>query len=267
MSWLTHFGLRERPFSKAIADADLWLTAPKQAAVDDIAEAIDERQTGALLVGDAGLGKSCVLRALRHQCASRPVRLTYCHNATLGRRDFYRHICRALGLNPKATAAGVFNALGDYVTELSSERIHPVFIIDEAHLLHQDVLDHLHILANHEWDASPLLTLVLAGLPDLWDRLLLRRNRSLWSRIHTRLRLPEPQPADTAAYVAHRLQRAGGQASAFDSDALAMLHEATAGGLRDVDRLATASLKAAARAGLQRVDRALLLNVVNAHKR
>jgi general secretion pathway protein A len=28
--------------------------------------------------------------------------------------------------------------------------VHPVLLIDEAHLLHQDVLDHLHILANYE---------------------------------------------------------------------------------------------------------------------
>jgi len=39
-----------------------------------------------------------------------------------------------------------------------------------AHLL-QDVLEHLHILANHEWDARALLSLVLVGLPELKDRL------------------------------------------------------------------------------------------------
>ena len=266
MYWLDHFELQLAPFGKSIADRDLWLTAAKEAAVDEIAEAIDERQTGILIVGEAGQGKSCVLRALRHRLSNRPVRLTYCHNATLGRRDFYRHICRAIGLNPKATAAGVFNALGEYVNELSCEQLHPVFVIDEAHLLHQDVLDHLHILANHEWDSRPLLTLVLAGLPDLWDRMTVRHNRSLWSRIHTRLRLPEPEPGDTTAYVRHRLRLAGTDRLLFSSDALALLHEACGGRLRDVDRIATAALKAAARGQHAQVDRDLLLRVTNVHK-
>ncbi len=54
-----------------------------------------------------------------------------------------------------------------------------------------------------------LVTLVYAGLPELWDRMLLRRNRSLWSRIHTRVRLPDPEPSDTIEYVHHRLSPSG----------------------------------------------------------
>lgn len=267
MIWYEHFGLRQAPFSKAIADTDLWLTPQKTQAVDELVDAIDERATGALLVGDAGLGKSCVLRALRERLRDSSVRMTYCHNTTLGRRDFYRQICTALGLSPRATAAGVFDAVSTYVQELACEQLHPVFLIDEAHLLHQDVLDHLHILANYEWDSRPLLSFVFAGLPELWDRMLLRRNRSLWSRIHTRLRLPEPEPGDTVAYVNHRLRLAGAQAELFTTDALALLHEGSAGRLRDVDRIATAALKAAAHGKHNRVDRALVVNVVASHQR
>ncbi len=267
MTWHEHFALHAAPFTKDVADTDLWLTPHKQQAVDDLADAIEDRVTGALIVGDAGVGKSCVLRALRHRLRDSTVRLTYCHNTTLGRRDFYRQICTALGLSPRATAAGVFDAVSTYVQELACEQLHPVFLIDEAHLLHQDVLDHLHILANYEWDSRPLLTLVFAGLPELWDRMLLRRNRSLWSRIHTRLRLPEPEPGDTAAYVDHRLQLAGAKADLFTSDALTLLHEGSAGRLRDIDRIATAALKAAARGNHNRVDRAIVVNIIASHQR
>ena len=70
------------------------------------------------------------------------------HNATLGRRDFYRQLCLALGLAPAATAGNFFYAVSSHVEELARERVHPVFFLDEAHLLHQDTLDHLHILLN-----------------------------------------------------------------------------------------------------------------------
>ena len=69
-------------------------------------------------------------------------------------------------------------AVSGHVQELRTEQVHPVFLLDEAHLLHQDTLDHLHILLNYEWDSKALLSLVLVGLPELQDRLALRRSRS-----------------------------------------------------------------------------------------
>jgi type II secretory pathway predicted ATPase ExeA len=156
MTWLDHFGLSRPPFSKAIDDADLWLTSAKRDALDEIAEAIDERATAILLVGDSGLGKSCVLRAL---------------------------------------------------------------------------------------------------------------HRSLWTRIHTRLKLPEPEPGDTVGHVRHRLQLAGVERELFSSDALALLHEGSAGRLRDIDRLASATLKLAARGQHNIVDRGIILNVATSQQR
>jgi general secretion pathway protein A len=133
--------------------------------------------------------------------------------------------------------------------------------------VHQDVLDHLHILANYEWDSRPLMTLILKGLPELWDRMLLRRNRSLWSRVRTRLRLSEPQPKDTVAYVGHRLRLAGCEREAFTSNAMVVLHEASGERLRDIDRIATAALKITATTGHRLVDRAIVVNVAHAHQR
>jgi type II secretory pathway predicted ATPase ExeA len=258
--WLTHFGLDALPFAKDIDDADLWLPSRRAALVDELVDAVHERQH-VTLTGEPGVGKTCTLRALRERLPDAGFRLTYCHNATLGRRDFYRQLCLALGLSPKATAAAVFYAVGAHIEELGRERVHPVLLLDEAHLLHQDVLDHLHVLANYEWDSRPLLSLVLVGLPELNDRMRLHRNRSLWSRIHCRLALGEAAPEDTVEYIDARMQAAGAKQSPFDSDALTMLHEATLGRLRDIDHIATECLKRAARRKLKRVDAALVQTV------
>ena len=107
---LAVLGLSRPPFSKEIPDADLWMPSSKQTVVDELVEALEARQS-ALLVGEPGVGKSCVLRALRKRLPGERFRLTYCHNATLGRRDFYRQLCLALGLSPKATAASLFFAV------------------------------------------------------------------------------------------------------------------------------------------------------------
>ena len=171
-------------------------------------------------------------------------------------------MCLALSLSPSATAAAVFYAISTHVNELGNDKVHPVFLIDEAHLLHQDVLEHLHILANYEWDSKALLSIILVGLPETKQRLALAKNRSLWSRIHTRLSLGDAKPGNTAEYVTHRLQRAGCERQLFNSDALALLHEQSQGRLRDVDRLATDALKVGARKKIKTIDRELVTHVL-----
>lgn len=262
-AWLEHLGFEFAPFSKVIADEDLWVPSSREHTIDRLVEACHERGH-VLLTGEPGVGKTCVLRAARQRLPEAGFRLTYCHNVTLGRRDFYRQLCLALGLHPKATAAAVFYEVSRHVQELAETHVHPVFLLDEAHLLHQDVLDHLHILANYAWDSQPLLSLVLVGLPETADRLKLRRNRSLWSRIHTRLHLGEADVTDTAEYLAHRTRIAGVRECPFSSDAIDLIHEIAHGRLRDVDRLASDCLRHAARRGLRQVDRSVLAKIVEA---
>jgi len=264
--YLAHFALKEPPFSKEVPDAELWLPASKQTVVETLLEALTEHAS-VVLVGEPGVGKTCVLRALRHRIPAAGFRLTYCHNATLGRRDFYRQLCHALGLSPAATSGSLFYAVSKHVEERAEERIHPVFLLDEAHLLHQDTLDHLHILLNYAWDSRALLSLVLVGLPELRERLALRRNRSLHSRLHHRLEIAALTPDDTTEYLRLRMERAGCTREVFASDAIVLLHEATVGAMRDLDRLAAAALRETARRKRKIVERDVVARVIEADTR
>lgn len=262
--YLAHFGLSDAPFSKEIADAELWLPPSKVRIVEELVDALHERES-LCLVGEPGVGKTCVLRALRHRLLpSVGFRLTYCHNATLGRRDFYRQLCTALGLTPSATAAALFHAVTTHVEDLGREKLHPVFLLDEAHLLHQDTLDHLHILMNYEWDRRALLSLVLIGLPELEKRLMVGRNRPLYSRLSRRLTLDALLPEDTAEYLRTRLAKAGVAREVFTADAIALVHEAAGGSHREIDRIATASLRTATQRKKKLVERDTLAHVLEA---
>jgi len=96
-------------------------------------------------------------------------------------------------------------------------------------LLHPDVLGHLHILLNYEWDSKALLSIVQVGLPELDDRLALGAHKPLLSRLHARLHLDPVSFDDSEEYLRYRLQLAGCDKELFPRDTIALLHEASGG--------------------------------------
>ena len=104
-------------------------------------------------------------------------------------------------------------------------------------------------------------------MPELRDRLALRRNRSLYSRIHHRFEIEPLVPEDTAEYLRLRLQRAGCERELFASDAIGLLHEATLGAMRDIDRLAAAALRETAKKKRKLVERDVVARVIEADNR
>ena len=243
---LSFFGLHRSPFGKEVDVDDLWLDPSREVAVDRLVEAAHRRQH-ALVRGEPGVGKNCVTRAMKGRLPETAFRVVYIANVTVGRRDFYRQLSLALGLQPHGTVAAVFEAVQREVRGSWSEhRIHPILVIDEAQLMPDATLSHLHILANFDMDSRPLLSLVLVGLPELQDRLRLGVHRSLLTRIGTMVDIGVTTPDDTAAYVRHRLERAGATRDLFASAGLTVLHELAAGVPRVLDALAEGAMHEAA---------------------
>ena len=54
--------------------------------------------------------------------------------------------------------------------------------------------------------------------------------------------LPPLQVDETAAYLAHHLERAGADSPAFHNDAFGLIHHATKGVVRQINRLAEMAL-------------------------
>lgn len=251
----TAFGLRRRPFGKDLPADDLWLDEARTAAIERLLDAVTARQH-ALVKGEPGTGKNCVLRGLRERLPAAQFRLVYISNVTVGRRDFYRQVSRALGLQGRGTPAALFEAIQNDIETLQAEhRVHPVLILDEAHLMPDSTLSHLHVLSNYDWDSKPLLSLILVGLPELHDRLRRGIYRSLLTRLSACVEVAPVTAEQTTTYVRKRLDDAGAKAELFAPDALVLLHESTGGVLRSVDVLADAALRLAAQRELRLVDR------------
>jgi len=161
-----------------------------------------------------------------------------------------------MGVEPRATAAAMFEALQrEIATSNSDHRQHAVLVLDEAHLMPDPTLSHLHVLSNFQWDSRSLLSLVLVGLPELHDRLRLGIHRSLLTRIGTWVTLEASSPELTVGYVRKRMEAAGARQEVFTADGLSLLHELSGGVLRSVDVLAGSALRLAASEDKRLVDR------------
>jgi hypothetical protein len=127
------------------------------------------------LVAIPGLGKTCILRAVRHRL-SPTASLTHLPPQcdTLGNATSTARSAGPRSAPPRPPPA--FYAISSHVCRTSARACASCLLLDEAHLLHPETLDHLHILLNYEWDAERSCRLSSLAFRSL-DRLA-PRNRS-----------------------------------------------------------------------------------------
>ncbi len=104
--------------------------------------------------------------------------------------------------------SSLWQSLEDRCTTLASDGKHPIFIIDDAHLIESpEVLECLSMVLNLSHDRGLGLSLILTGQPELLPQV--QRVALLDKRISIRIGLHPLDAEETGQYVAHRLQVAG----------------------------------------------------------
>ncbi|MBN4054928.1 AAA family ATPase [Acidimicrobium ferrooxidans] len=242
---LSRYSLTKLPFSKDVPVEEFLELKHVRATIRRIKAAI-EGKSCAVLTGETGTGKTFISRAVASMLSEGRYRVSYLHNATLNRRDFYRQLSTVLGLQPIATAEALFRAVSLHLEEMAgTQQVHPVILIDEAHMLPISVLEHFHILLNFQWDSKAYLSLVLVGLPSLRD--MLHRNvlSSLAARLPVRVQLDSLDARQVGEYLNHRMTMAGCSQEVFSEDGILLIAEATSGSMRRINVLAETSLQVA----------------------
>jgi general secretion pathway protein A len=114
----------------------------------------------------------------------------------------------------------MLQALHDFVVaELESGNFPPLLIVDEAQNLDDEILEEIRLLTNLEIGDSKLLKVILAGQPELEQKLARPRLRQLGQRMAVRAWLEPLDREETAAY-AYRLRIAGSRDLPFTRAAL-----------------------------------------------
>ncbi len=226
------YGLRERPFDLTPNPKYLYLTASHREALSMLQYGISGRRGLTLLIGEAGTGKTTLMRAAIEALAGRNVVCAYVNNPALTRQEFYELLRSRFGLraDPGGSKASFLMEVERLVLRRHEAGGVTALVIDEAQALPAPLLEEVRLLANIETETEKLLPVVLAGQPELAVRLDAPEFRQLRQRVALRCQLRPLTLQETAAYIAGRIRIAGGNsATIFTREAVQLIFERSGG--------------------------------------
>ena len=117
--------------------------------------------------------------------------------------------------------AELLSTLNEFLVEQYANGRRVLLIVDEAQNLSSKVLEEIRLLSGVETTKEKVLRIILAGQPELNDKLNSPRLVQLAQRIRLRFHLTALSKTDTRLYIQHRLEVAGSQGrQIFDPETL-----------------------------------------------
>jgi len=255
LSYLAHFGLTEAPFGLT-PDTDFFFASPPhQEALNTLLYALENGEGFIKIVGAVGTGKTLLCRTLLARLPAH-FHAVYLPNPALEPIGILFAVAAELGMKLSGNAGGfrVHKAIQLRLLDLAKRDLHVVMIVDEAQAVSLESLETIRLLSNLETEKRKLLSIVLLGQPELDTRL--EAIPQLKTRISFHDRLRPLTRKELAAYLAHRLGRAGYRADGaalFGPPALGLLYQASSGVPRIANVIAHKALMLAYGKGLSRV--------------
>jgi general secretion pathway protein A len=248
------YGLAERPFDLTPNPRFIYLSECHLEALSVVHYGIVGRKGITLVVGEAGTGKTTVIRTALEAIAQPTARCVYLSNPTLTRAEFYEFLAASFGLTAEAAGskARFLIEFERLLLQRTRAKDLTALVIDEAQSLSLELMEEVRLLANLESLTDKLLPVVMAGQPELADMLDRPELRHLKQRIALRADLAPLGLKQVAAYVAGRIRKAGGDpVTIFTKDAITLIHGRSAGIPRTISVVCDNAMLAGFAAGVR----------------
>lgn len=230
--YLDFFGFSAAPFELTPDPRFLYLPPGHQEALSTLQYGVLSGKGLTVLTGEAGMGKTTLLRTALQQLHGVAMRVITISNPALTRPEFIEIIARSLQTPEPigATKPAVLAALEKALVHDDQNGTKAVLIADEAHAMPDDLLEEIRLLGNFETETRKLLSIILVGQPELAERLNQSSLRQLKQRVALRSALSPFSASETSAYVDTRVRVVGRTAAdVFSAEALDRVHAVSGG--------------------------------------
>jgi general secretion pathway protein A len=260
---LNFFGLREQPFGVAPDPSFLYLSATHREALASLVYGIETGRGFLALIAKPGMGKTTLLFHLLERFRG-SARTAFLFQTQCTSREFMQLLAGELGFE---TDGQDFVRMHDEFKRHLVQEAHAgrrfIVVIDEAHNLDPSVLETVRLLSDFETPNAKLLQIVLAGQPELGDKLASDGMAQLWQRVSLLVRLQPLSSEEVKSYVQHRLTVAGYTGGPLlTPEALTLMTEFTQGIPRKINNFCFNALSLACALRQKSVDASIAKEVI-----
>jgi general secretion pathway protein A len=256
-----YFGFDDLPFRVVPEPRYFYSTLSYQNAYTKLRLAIRARTGFIVLTGEAGIGKTTLLKVFMSRAES-DVHAAFIFNPNLTVTELLRFALQDFGIALSTDDKFLLmEKLHDYLVQQFENNHFVILLIDEAQIASDRLLEELRLLSNFETDTAKLIQIVLIGQPALVRTLDRPELRQLKQRITVRLSLDPLKCDEIPRYIDFRLKRAGYDGKGmFDGKAVRRIFRYSRGVPRLINNICTGALLSASTASesavsVQMIDR------------
>jgi general secretion pathway protein A len=244
--YLELFKLHELPFRLSPDPQFLYLSKQHARAKAYMESTIWFTDGFVVITGEIGSGKTTLIETFLRELQTDAV-VAQINQTQLSPTAFLQTVLVQFGFSPfNMKKPEVLATLNQFLVEQHVSGRKVLLIVDEAQNLSHRVLEEIRMLSGIETTKEKALRIILAGQPELNDKLNSPELVQLTQRVRLRFHLTALTKAETAAYVDHRLEVAGSQGRRiFADDTYATIYKYTGGVPRLINTLCDTGMMAA----------------------
>jgi general secretion pathway protein A len=244
--YLELFKLNELPFRLSPDPQFLYLSKQHARAKAYMESTIWFTDGFVVITGEIGAGKTTLIETFLRELQSDAI-VAQINQTQLSPTAFLQTVLVQFGFSPfNMKKPEVLATLNQFLVEQHSSGRKVLLIIDEAQNLSSRVLEEVRMLSGVETTKEKVLRIILAGQPELNEKLNSPDLVQLAQRVRLRFHLTALTTAETNAYIDHRLEVAGSQGRRiFAEDTYATIYKYTGGVPRLINTLCDTCLMAA----------------------